>query len=122
MLKAGLFSDFKGANTLLFWGDEQGLAELRASIAALSSGRSSTITVGEVSIAKKKGHARLSELSHYRDRLFWACAPTVLADAEGLLAGLDQVPSGHHLIDITGLADQVIVSKCEYPADLRPRH
>lgn len=118
MLNVGLFPNFKGADTLLFWGDAQGIAELRGSIAELSGGRASTITVDGVSVSVSKRDLQSSELSRTSDGLVWVCAPKVFVEAEALLAGLDDAASGHQFIAVTGVADQVIVSKNEYPETL----
>ena len=120
MLQAGLFPDFKGADTLLLWGDAQGIAELREAIAALSRGDAATITVSELSISTSENSEQLSSLSRVCDGLRWVCPFSVLVESEGLIAGLDEASSGHQFIDITGLVDQVIVSKNEYPDTLRP--
>jgi hypothetical protein len=118
MLNVGLFPDFKGADTLLFWGDALGVAELRASIAELSRGLTSTITISDVSISVGEHAPQSSELSRTSNGLAWVCAPNVLGRVEELLAGLDGAASGHQFIESTGLADQVIVAKNEYPETL----
>jgi hypothetical protein len=61
-----------------------------------------------------------SELLRSDRGLAWVCPRTVLVELEALIAGLDEVSSGHHFIDITGLADQMMISKNEYPESLRP--
>lgn len=119
MLQAGVFPDFKGANTLLLWGDAQGIAELGSAMAALSRGDITTITVSDLSISASNDYKRLSELSRADDGLAWVCPPSMLVHAEGLVAGLNEAQSGHQFIDVTGLADQVIISKNEYPQTLQ---
>ena len=45
MLNAGVFDEFKGATTLLLWGDEQGMAALFAGLSALREGTRSELTI-----------------------------------------------------------------------------
>jgi hypothetical protein len=120
MLQAGLFPDFKNADSLLIWGDAQGISKLAAAIAALSLGNTPTIKVGDLSISASDDDEQPPEVSHTGSGLVWVCPRAVLLEAEALIAGLDEAASGHQFINVTGVADQVIVSKSEYPETLRP--
>lgn len=123
MLQAGLFPDFKGKDTLLIWGDADGVAGLCGAISALSRGEASEIRIDghpNLSISPSEADERPSELSRSDRGLTWTCPRTDLIAVEALTVSLDEVPSGHHFIDIIGLAGQVIISKNEYPESLRP--
>lgn len=123
MLQAGLFPDFKGTATLLIWGDFEGIAALRAAIVALSRRDTSHIQIGgevDLSVSLFEESETHSELSRLGGGLEWTCARRIFVDAEALLAEMDEAETGHHYFDISGLAAQVIVSKGEYPADMRP--
>jgi len=123
MLQADLFPDFKGADTLLLWGDADGMADLHIAIAALSRGDMSQFRIkgdGDLFIKLAESDDRFSELSRSGNGLEWACSRAVLVEAEAMIAGLDEAPSGHHYMEISGHAGQVIVSKAEYPASMRP--
>ena len=121
MLQAGLFADFKGADTLLLWGDAIGVADLRIAMAALPRGDGSRIPItSELSISACDVHEHASQLLQSSEGLEWICSRNSLADAEALLAGMEKGQTGHQYIDITSLADQVIASQGEYPASLRP--
>lgn len=123
MLQAGLFPDFKGARTLLLWGDADGIAELHSAVIALSRGDTSEIQLGgdpNISIMSSDTGERPSELSQSERGLTWLCSRSELIEVEALIDGLDDASSGHQFIDIVGLADQLIVSKNEYRESLRP--
>ena len=123
MLQAGLFLDFKGTDTLLIWGDSEGIAALRAAMVALSRGDTSHIQIsGDVDLSvslieASEGHSNLSRLGR---GLEWTCARRMFVEAEALLAEMNEVETGHHYFEVSGLAAQVIVSKGEYPAEMRP--
>lgn len=120
MLQAAVFHQFKGADTLLLWGDADGMSELRHAIVNLGRGEVPTIEIGDLSISTSNSNTRRSELSRSSGGLSWVCLKAVLTEAEALLTGLDEVPSGHQFIDVAGLADQVFIAKNEYPETLRP--
>ena len=64
MLQAGLFADFKGADTLLLWGDAIGVADLRIAMAALLRGDGSRIPItSELSISACDVHEHASRLA-----------------------------------------------------------
>jgi hypothetical protein len=121
MLKAGVFDDFKGATTLLLWGDREGMGTLLASLCALRDTR------GEFSIEGPEGRLTVcyasdknegSTLRTEGDRVRWDCS------GEALKYAADQVEpllhdAGHQFLDVDGLAEQVIIARDEYPANLR---
>lgn len=123
MLQAGLFPDFKGADSLLIWGDAEGIADFHIALLALSRGTRLDLRISGVDsnlLIKVSGAKRLSEVTEAGDGLEWTCSCAQIDEAQGMVAGLDGASSGHHYIAVSGLARQVIVSKAEYPASLRP--
>jgi hypothetical protein len=123
MLQAGLFRDFKGADSLLIWGDAEGIADLHTALSALFGGVRSDLRISGPDgnlLIKVTGAGRHSTLKESDGGLEWTCSRTMIDEAEGLVAGLEAASSGHQYIDLSGLARQVIVSKAEYPASLRP--
>jgi hypothetical protein len=121
MLKAGVFDDFKGATTLLLWGDREGMEVLLASLSALRDTRGEFAIDGPeagltVSYAADKSEG--STLQTEGSSLRWDCSGETVELAadlvEPLLHGV-----GHQFLDVDGLAEQVIISRDEYPAYLR---
>jgi hypothetical protein len=45
MLQAGLFPNFKGADSLVIWGDSEGIADLHVALSALAQGVKSTFQI-----------------------------------------------------------------------------
>jgi len=118
MLKAGVFDDFKGATTLLLWGDAQGMVSLRSSLDALRLGNSTGSAIdgpaGGVTIKKGEG----STLTSDGGGLCWRCSRETIDLVADLIAPLvNQI--GHQYLDVSGLAEQVIIARDEYQADLR---
>jgi hypothetical protein len=123
MLQAGLFPGFKGADSLLIWGDAEGIADLRTALSALCRGaRSELRIIGPDNnlLIKVSGANRHSALTRSDGGLEWTCSRTMIDEAEGLVAGLEGASSEHQYIAASGLACQVIVSKGEYSVSLRP--
>jgi len=122
MLQAGLFSNFKGADSLLIWGDPEGVTDLRVALSALARGVKSTLRINGVDddlwIKVSDADVR-SELKRSPGGLEWICSCATMDETEALVTGLEIASSGHQYIAISGLARQVIVSKAEYPAELR---
>lgn len=122
MLKTGLFDDFKGAKTLLLWGDEEGMAALLVGLSALQNpqGRPLLLDQGNIplSICSVAAPASWSNLRRHGDSLQWECSGAMLELAEDLVRPLIK-GAGHQYLEVTGEAEQVIISRDEYPADLR---
>ncbi|MBP2276881.1 MULTISPECIES: hypothetical protein [Sphingomonas] len=118
MLKAGVFDDFKGATTLLLWGDAEGMVSLRSSLDALRFGNSTGFAIdgpaGTVTI--KQGES--STLTSDGGALCWRCSRETIDLAADLTAPLVS-RAGHHFLDVGGMAERVIIARDEYPADLR---
>lgn len=120
MLQAAVLPEFKGADTLLLWGDSDDIAELRHATTALRHGEVPTIKIGDLSISASSDDAQRSELSRSGDGLSWTCPKAILIEVEALLTSLDEVSCGHQFIDVAGLVDQVIFAKNEYPETFGP--
>ena len=120
MLKAGVFDDFKGATTLLLWGDQEGMGVLFASLSALRDTRREFAIEGPeaaliVCYASDKGEG--SSLLREAEGFRWFCSDDVVKLAAGLVEPLLD-GAGHQFLDADGLAKQVIIARDEYPADL----
>ncbi len=117
MLRAGVFDDFKGAVTLLLWGDAEGMASLRRSLDAIRADKSIEIAVespmGGLTIMQGEG----STLFDDRNAVRWRCSRETLDLAADLTETLVN-QAGHHFLDVSGLAAQVIIARDEYPSDL----
>ena len=121
MLKAGVFDDFKGATSLLLWGDRQGMGVLLASLSALRDTRGEFAIDGpEASLIvcyasdASEGSTLRTEGNGFR----WFCSDDVVKLAAALVEPLLD-GAGHQFLDVDGLAEQVIIARDEYPADLR---
>ena len=117
MLSAGIFDDFKGATTLLLWGDAEGMASLRSSIDAVRAGKSAKFAIdgpaGGLTIMQGEG----STLANDSGVLGWRCSRETMDLAADLTETLVN-QAGHQFLDVSGLAEQVIIARDEYPADL----
>jgi hypothetical protein len=118
MLNAGVFEDFKGAKTLLLWGDADGMASLRSSLDAIRAGTSTAFVIdgpaGSVTISEGEG----STLTSDAGALCWRCSRETVDLAADLTAPLVN-QAGHQFLGVSGMAEQVIIARDEYPADLR---
>ena len=118
MLKAAVFEDFKGATTLLLWGDGEGMASLYRALNALCAGNGNDFAIdgpaGGVIIAQGES----SRLTREERRLRWHCPRETVELAAGLVEPLISA-AGHQFLDVSGLAEQVVIARDEYPADLR---
>lgn len=118
MLRAGVFDDFKGATTLLLWGDSEGMAALCSSLGAIGAGKSIEFAIdgpaGGLIITLGEG----SMLANDSEVLLWQCSRETLDLAADLTEALVH-QAGHHFLDVDGLAEQVIFARDEYPPDLR---
>lgn len=118
MLQARLFDEFNGTDALLVWGEVADMRFLRDALMRLVKGESAVV-VGE-------GANRLTICatvepggdSHVRSEngfLRWDCAANTLRHAIELLEPL-LLDAGHQYLDVTGEADEVIISAGEYHA------
>lgn len=127
MLQAGLFTDFKGADTLLLWGDADDISQLHTKLRTLRDDAMPALHVAgctdgsPLSIIVVNDGSCISELTRTNEGLRWACSRPVIEETEALIGALCDGTAGHQFVDISGpLATQAIVSKGEYPQTLRP--
>ena len=123
MLNAGVFDDFKDAKTtLLLWGDEKGMAVLFAGLSALRESNCDEFTVDgadtRLTVCLASGKTQWSRLLTTESGMRWECCHDTVELAADLVEPLLQV-AGHQFLDVTGLAEQVIIARDEYAADLR---
>jgi hypothetical protein len=129
MLKAGFFENFKGADTLLIWGDEGGLALLQQ-LLALSSGASTSAAIHEIEGANilpglrvmlKAGPSELRVDRNGEDvAIVASTSADLLASFADKIVGLADPKrrTGHQYLEWPGSAGIVVmVSKGEYPDD-----
>jgi hypothetical protein len=129
MLRVGLFNDFKGADTILVWGDAEGFQELHSTVLALLDGQEQTATVGsgrttltiDVEDSGGFGLSRLISDPIDANSLRWTCSQSLLDNTAGLLAGLATATNGHQYVDVSGpVATQLMFSAGEYPDEMSP--
>jgi hypothetical protein len=117
MLKAGVSDDFKGATTLLLWGDAEGMTLLGNGLDALRTESSASFSIdgpaGGITIVQGDG----SMLTDHAGALCWRCSPETV-DMVGDLTRALIGRAGHQFMDVSGLAEQVIIARDEYPANL----
>ena len=122
MLKAGVFDDFKGATTLLLWGDEEGMAVLLAGLSTLREGKDNEFAIdgtdARLTVCLASGKTEWSALWTKESGFRWECSLDTLELAVDLVEPL-LLGAGHQFLDVRGLAEQVIIARDEYPADLR---
>ena len=122
MLKADVFDDFKGATTLLLWGDREGIATLLAGLSELRNGRRDELPIDGPKIPLivrsapdlPGGSSLQLDGNGYR----WNCSRGTLRLASELVEPLLH-RAGHQFFDVSGLAQQIIISRDEYPSTLR---
>jgi hypothetical protein len=121
MLKAGVFDDFKDATTLLLWGDEQGMVTLHAGLSALREGRTQELAIGSpeagLTVSLASGKSRWSTLRKEEGMLRWECSQDTIGLAADLVEPL-LCGAGHQFLNVDGLAEQVVIARDEYPANL----
>ena len=121
MLKAAVFDEFKGSRTLLLWGDDAGMKALLAGLSALRRAERVELLLDEedtrLTICSVASPGKLSRLRREGEGLLWECSADTLQIAEDLVRPLVN-EAGHQFLDASGIAEQVIISKDEYPADL----
>ena len=125
MLRAAFFSDFKGSNTLLLWGDNSDVARLSQGLLQLRRGERLVFEIeggqGLSALQVRAGHGgSLSRISGQEDALEWVCSPDVLEDCLGLIKPLVTSATGHQYVDVqSDLADQVMIAINEYPGTFK---
>lgn len=135
MLNFGIFENLKGADTLLIWGDAADLVCLQRLFSDLASGQRSVAALAnepwahsvngdrlELTVAAVgRGTMRLKRQTGERI-VEWSCAPMWFEEFAAKIASLAASDhEGHQYLDAPQAAPiQVMVSKGEYPADLRP--
>lgn len=117
MLKAAVFEDFKGATTLLLWGDGEGMALLLRGFDALRSGVGVEFVVDGPNCDLTIIHGEGSTLFRNGAYLRWCCSREMIALAAELTEPL-LYQVGHQYLDVAGGAEQIIISRDEYPADM----
>src|SRR4029453_4289640 len=115
MVRAGIFDDFKGATTLLVWGDKSDMEALLAGLSALRRGERSALLLGEgnKSVSVTSVAAPATEWSHLRlegNSLRWDCSTDILELAEDLVRPLLD-GAGHQFLGINGCAEQAIIAR-----------
>jgi hypothetical protein len=122
MLNAGVFDDFNGATTLLLWGDKDGMAALFAGLSALREGKRDELTIDgadtQLTVCLVTDKAEASTLFKGDGGLRWKCSRPTIGLVADLVEPLLDGP-GHQFVGVAGLAEQVIIARDEYPADLR---
>ena len=122
MLNAGVFDDFKGATTLLLWGDEDGMAALFAGLSALREGKRNELAIEgadtRLTVRSASDRTEWSTLRKEEGGVCWECSHDTIELATDLVEPLLR-GAGHQFLDVTGLAEQVIIARDEYPPDLR---
>ena len=118
MLQARLFDDFKGARTLLLWGDVDGMRALEHGLERIVNGDSEAL-VGDDQNPLVLGVTGRLDPSYVTANagLRWTCSIEVFERAKSSIEPLLR-EHGHQYVDATGDAEQVIISTGEYPADL----
>ena len=123
MLKAGVFDDFKGATTLLIWGDEEGITSLFAGLCALRDGKRKDLAVDglhtSLRVCSASHRGEWSTLRKEESGLRWECSHDTIGLAMDLVETLLDDGAGHQFLHVHGLAEQVMIARDEYPADLR---
>jgi hypothetical protein len=120
MLKAGVFDEFRGARTLLLWGDQAGMTGLLSGLTGLRDGKRTELTVegiGQALLVRVNAVQRgSSTLERSESSMIWECSSDVL-DLACDLTGPLLSSAGHQVLDVDGLAKQIIIARDEYPAE-----
>jgi hypothetical protein len=129
-LRFGVFEGFKGATTLLIWGDDEGIAHLRAVFGEFANGRRHAASLQEMPWATAIDGTRLNlrvarngddkmSVALAGTHIDWKCSSEHFAESADKVAALlsPACESGHQYLDTRGEALQVMVSKGEYAPD-----
>jgi hypothetical protein len=135
-LQFGVFDEFKGARTLLLWGDESGIAALQAAFRELADEACGVMALHETGWAKGIRGTRLfldlarsysgepvklSKVDGAPD-IKWNGTRDEFACCADLIEPLlnPSKPSGHQYLDSNqNFVLKIMVSRGEYPVDLR---
>jgi hypothetical protein len=121
MIQARICDDFKGATTLLLWGDREGMASLLDDFSALCTGKRNAFVIdgpdGDLTVCLTSQKDGSSTLTMKANGLRWDCSRQTVALAADLVEPLLR-GAGHQYLDANGLAEQIIIARDEYPADL----
>jgi hypothetical protein len=130
MLKAGFFEDLKGADTLLIWGDAQGLRRLQQLLTRLPDRTRASAAIQEIEGVHIRPNLRMTfelgpnELRVDRNgadiAIVASCSADLLAAFADKVARLadPKCRAGHQYLEWPGGARiEVMVSKGEYPDD-----
>jgi hypothetical protein len=136
-LRFGVFDEFKGRRTLLFWGNASGIAALQTIFREFGEGARRIAALHEMEWAEGVDRAQLFvelvpskwgrtvELIRTAERtaIKWTGTPDEFSDYVDLLAPLIEPScvSGHQYLDALHRHSpiQIMVSKGEYPEDLK---
>lgn len=126
MLQARILLEFKGADNLLIWGDDEGIESLRIGLKALTSGSAAEWALPVVSdrfgliiIMATPDAEQVSEATLDCGRIRWRCSSDVVAHTELLVAALASSTSGHQYVDASGPeVQQILIAFNEYPPNL----
>jgi hypothetical protein len=126
-LRSAYFTDLKGGPTVLFWGDESGMRELRnflrgpraASNTLAFRTLCSPVDGKEITIiaVSDAGHAGMRLV---RNELEWRLQPELAEDFADMVDVLTSSVSGHQYLDARGNDITVMVSIGEYPESFHP--
>lgn len=125
MLRCAFFRDFKGANTLLVWGNNDDAVRLRAGLLAFREDQRAAFCVEggpgltrlELQLLSGDG---LSRIRGTEEDVVWSCSREALSHAIAIIEPLTTASDGHQYVDVRGgLASQIVISVNEYPESLR---
>jgi hypothetical protein len=125
MLRAVLYPDFKGSNTLLIWGNNSDMARLSHGLMELFRAGCPAFQIeggqGLSALQVQAGRGDwTSQISGSKDSLEWVCSPDVLGYCLGLLDPLLTSTAGHQYVDAQGcLVNQIMIAVNEYSGDFR---
>lgn len=121
MLRAALFLDFKGSDTLLIWGDNSDMARLNDGLLGIRRDERSVFEIeggqGLTALRVQAGSgAGISKISGSETALKWICSSDVLEAYLVVIEPLLTSASGHQYVAAQGdLADQAVIAVNEYP-------
>jgi hypothetical protein len=126
-LRSAYFTDWKGGPTVLFWGDESGMRELRdflrgswAAPNALAFETFCTSVDGRKITIRAVSDAGDAGMHFVRNGLEWRLQPELAEDFADKVDVLGSSASGHQYLDARGSDITVVVSIGEYPEAFHP--
>ena len=129
VLQVGFFEAFKlGWDTLLLWGDEDGLSRLLALLREVAASKHAValhklpwvLPLGGVEVELTAGRRSDVRIQKAGPAVEWFCTADDLRDHADRVASLIASSDGHQYLDSSSSVQplQIMVSKGEYPADL----